>query len=111
MDLTLLQLAQTGGPPGQSLFTALAPMLIIFGIFYFLLLAPMRKRQKAHQAMLGELKKGDKVVTSGGLFGEIAAIEDRVVHLKLADNVRVRVARHAIAGLESDPTATEGSKP
>jgi preprotein translocase subunit YajC len=109
MEMTLLQLAQTGGQPGQSLFTALAPMLIVFGIFYFLLLAPMRKRQKAHAKLLGDLKKGDRVVTTGGLLGEIAAVEEKVIHLKLADNVRVRVIRSAIAGLEGDPAAVEGA--
>ena len=53
----------------------------------------------------------DKVITSGGLLGEIAALDDKIVHLKLADNVKVRVTRNAIAGLESDPVAAEGSQP
>ena len=51
------------------------PLIIIFGIFYFLLLAPMRKRQKAHAKLISELKRGDRVVTNGGLIGEIAAVE------------------------------------
>jgi preprotein translocase subunit YajC len=89
----------------------LLPVLVIFAIFYFLLLAPMRKRQKAHQALLAELKRGDRVVTNGGLIGEVAAVEEKVVHLKLSDNVRVRVVKTAIAGLEGDPAATEGNKP
>jgi len=106
MNLALFQIAQAGaGAP--SALVQLVPILLIFGIFYFLLLAPMRKRQKAHQALLGALKRGDKVVTNGGLMGEIAAVEERVIHLKLADNVRVRVAKSAIAGLEGDPQAEE----
>jgi preprotein translocase subunit YajC len=69
----------------------------------------MRKRQKAHAKLLGELKRGDRVVTNGGLLGEVAAVEDKVVHVKLADNVRVRVLKSAIAGLEGDPAAAEGA--
>jgi preprotein translocase subunit YajC len=98
-------LAQAGGQ--GSALVQLVPILLIFGIFYFLLLAPMRKRQKQHQILLGALKRGDKVVTNGGLLGEIAAVEERVVHLKLSDNVKVRVVKSAIAGLEGDPAAEE----
>jgi preprotein translocase subunit YajC len=103
MESSFVQLAQVGG---QAL-AQFVPILLIFGIFYFLLLAPMRKRQKQHQLLLGALKRGDKVVTNGGLLGEIAAVEDRTVHLKLADNVKVRVLKTAIAGLEGDPAAEE----
>ena len=99
----LAQLASQGN--GPSPFVQLLPILLIFGIFYFLLLAPMRKRQKAHQALLGQLKRGDKVVTNGGLMGEISAVEEKVVHLKLADNIRVRVLKSAVAGLEGSPEA------
>jgi preprotein translocase subunit YajC len=101
-------LARLASPAeGPSPLIQLLPVLLIFAIFYFLLLAPMRKRQKAHQAMLGQLKRGDRVVTNGGLIGEISAVEEKVVHLKLADNVRVRVTKSAIAGLEGDPAAEE----
>ena len=105
MDSSLVMLAQAGGQ--GSALVQLVPILLIFGIFYFLLLAPMRKRQKQHQALLGALKRGDKVVTNGGLLGEIAAVEERIVHLKLSDNVKVRVVKTAIAGLEGDPAAEE----
>jgi preprotein translocase subunit YajC len=107
----LFSLAQLSGqsPGFLQQLAPLMPVLLIFAIFYFLLLAPMRKRQKAHQALLGQLKKGDRVVTNGGLLGEISAVEERVVHLKLADNVRVRVVKSAVAGLEGDPAA-EGGK-
>jgi preprotein translocase subunit YajC len=108
MPFLLAQAAPTGAP---SPLIQLLPILVIFAIFYFLLLAPMRKRQKAHQALLTELKRGDRVVTNGGLIGEVAAVEEKVVHLKLSDNVRVRVVKTAIAGLEGDPAAIEGNKP
>ncbi len=76
------------------------PFIFVFAIFYFLLIAPMRKRQKALQALIGALKKGDKVVTNGGLYGEVAAVQEDIVILKLADNIKVRVAKSAISGLE-----------
>jgi preprotein translocase subunit YajC len=79
------------------------PFIFVFAIFYFLLIAPMRKRQKATQAMIAALKKGDKVVTNGGLYGEVAAVQEELVILKLADNVKVRVAKSAISGLEGSP--------
>ena len=92
-----MQLAQA---QTQSPLVSLVPIFLVFGIFYFLLLAPMRKRQKALQKVVEGLKRGDKVVTNGGLIGEIAAVEDRIVHLKLGENVKVRVLKSAIAGLE-----------
>ena len=101
-----MQLAQA---QTQSPLVSLVPIFLVFGIFYFLLLAPMRKRQKAHAKLLGELKRGDRVVTNGGLLGEVAAVEEKVIHLKLADNVKVRVVKSAVAGLESDPAAIEGT--
>ena len=101
-----IQLAQA---QTQNPLVSLVPIFLVFGIFYFLLLAPMRKRQKALQKVVEGLKRGDKVVTNGGLIGEIAAVEDRIVHLKLGENVKVRVLKSAIAGLEgsAEPEATK----
>jgi preprotein translocase subunit YajC len=93
-------LALQAGDPG--LLMSIAPMLLIFGIFYLLLILPMRKRQKAVQQMIDNIKKGDKVVTTGGLYGEVAAVEDTWVLLRIADNVRVRVSKAAIASLEGE---------
>jgi preprotein translocase subunit YajC len=104
------QLGGGGGAGGGNLFLSLVPMLLIFGIFYLLLVMPMRKRQKALQQLLENLKKGDRVVTSGGLYGEIAAINGPTILLKIADNVRVKVARSAISGLEGESDETTGSK-
>ncbi len=103
MEFSFFLLAQTGAQ-GPSALVQFLPILLIFAIFYFLLLAPMRKRQKQHQVLLTELKRGDRVVTNGGLLGEIAAVEEKVIHLKLADNVRVRVVKSSIAGREGDPS-------
>jgi preprotein translocase subunit YajC len=76
------------------------PIVVIFAIFYFLLIAPMRKRQKALQALIDNLKKGDKVVTTGGLHGEVVGVKEKIVLLQVADNLKVRVSKSAIAGLE-----------
>jgi|CXWL01.1.fsa_nt_gi preprotein translocase subunit YajC len=102
-SFAFLQAAPTGG----ALFQLL-PMLLIFVVFWFLLIAPARKRQKQHQALLEALKRGDAVVTSGGIYGEVAAIEGTTVWLKIADNVKIRVSRGAIAGLEGEAQAQGG---
>ena len=99
MSVSVMMIAQTQAQPGLMNFL---PLILIFGIFYFLLIAPMRKRQKALQAMIGALKKGDKVVTTGGLHGEVYALEEETLILKIAENVRVKVARSAIASSESE---------
>lgn len=98
---------------GGNLLVSLAPMLIIFGIFYLLLILPMRKRQKALQQMIQSLKKGDRVLTNGGLYGEIASVDESAgtVVLRIADNVKVKVARSAISGLEGQEAEKEKGSP
>jgi len=90
---------------GQSPLYSLAPMVLIFAIFYLVLLWPMRKQRKALQQMIENLQKGDRIVTTGGLYGEVAAVDGPTVLLKIADNVKVRIAKSAIAGLETDDRA------
>jgi preprotein translocase subunit YajC len=77
------------------------PMVAVMVIFYFLLIGPMRKRQKALQQLTEALKKGDRVITNGGIYGEIQGVDAQTVILKIADNVRIKVAKSAIAGLEA----------
>lgn len=91
----------------QSLLGALIPMILIFGIFYLIWFMPLRKKQKALESFIASLKKGDRVVTNGGLFGEVTKVEDNIVVLKLAENVKVRVSRRAIAGPEVGPDRRE----
>ena len=86
----------------QNPLLQFAPMFLIFALFYVLMIVPSRKRQKALQQLLENLKKGDRVVTNGGLYGEVAAVTGATVVLKVADNVKVRVAKSAITGLEPD---------
>jgi preprotein translocase subunit YajC len=89
-------------PQQPNLFMSLVPLLVIFGIFYLLLIMPMRKRQKKHQEMLKAITKGDNVVTTGGIFGTVVEVQDDIVHLRVADNVKLRVALSAVAGLAKD---------
>ncbi|PYX10312.1 MAG: preprotein translocase subunit YajC [Acidobacteria bacterium] len=77
-----------------------APLIFIFAIFYFLLIMPQQRRQKKWQQMLGELKTGDKVVTSGGIRGTIIALKDDYIHLRVPpDNLRIEITRSSIASV------------
>lgn len=100
---TTLALVQQAPGGMMAILAQLAPFVLIFVIFWFLLIAPARKRQKTHQAMLDALERGDKVITSGGLHGEVAAIDGAVLVLKIADSVKVRVSRSSISGLQGEP--------
>jgi len=104
MHYALFLLAQAQ-PTEAPWWYTIAPMVLIFVIFYFLLVFPVRKRQKELARLVDDLKRGDKVITNGGMYGEVAAVEGGTIHLKIADNVKIRVAKSAIAGLEGGPTA------
>jgi len=97
VDLTLM--AQ-GSPP--SAIMQFAPIVIIMVIFYVLLIMPAQRRQKKTQEMINALKNGDKVITNGGLFGTIVGVEGDSVQLRIADQVKVKVLRSAIAGLQPE---------
>ena len=92
-------MAQAGGPSGLMAFL---PLVIIMGIFYVLLILPAQRRQKKTQEMINALKNGDKVITSGGLFGTIVGIEGDSIQLRIADQVKVKVLRSAVSGLQPD---------
>ena len=89
-----------GGGGSGSFLMSLAPMVLIFAIFYFLLIAPARKKQRLHAEMLGALKAGDKVITNGGMLGTVVGVTDDVVQVRVADQVKIDFARNAIAGLQ-----------
>jgi preprotein translocase subunit YajC len=87
---------------GTGGIMAFAPLLIIMVIFYVLLILPAQRRQKKTQQMLSALKNGDKVVTTGGLFGTIVGLEGDSVQLRIADQVKVKVLRSAVASLQPE---------
>ncbi len=100
----MIQLLQAAPTPGMGGLLQFAPMVFIFVIFYFLLIAPMRKKQKKTQEMLTKLKKGDDVVTQGGIFGRVSALDDDhgIAVLEISSNVKVKVLRSAIVGLAGE---------
>jgi preprotein translocase subunit YajC len=87
-----------GEQPGAGL-QSLVPLVLIIVIFYFLLIRPQQKRLKTHQNMIGELKKGDKVVTAGGIIGTIQDVSEDTLRVEIADKVRVTVKRDTITSL------------
>jgi len=94
--------------PGGTSLLGLAPLLFIFAIFYFLLIMPQQKKQKKWQAMLSELKNGDRIVTSGGLRGTIISLKDDALILRVPpDNLKLEISR---ASVVSVTTAEEGTK-
>jgi preprotein translocase subunit YajC len=94
-------MAQTQGPAGL-LTSPFLMMIIVMGIFYFLLIMPQQRRQKQLRQLLAALKSGDKVITSGGIYGTIVGTEDDAVQLRIADQVKIKVSRSAIAGLQPE---------
>jgi preprotein translocase subunit YajC len=89
------------GQGGAGMFTSIIPFVLIFVIFYFLLIRPQQKKAKEHRKMIEELKKGDKVITSGGVYGIIEAVGTGTVTLKIAENVKVKFGKAYIAALRA----------
>ena len=98
MNHFLINLAQAAASGGGSPLTQFVPLVAIFAIFYFLVLRPQSKKAKDHAAMLTELKKGDEVVTTGGIIGKISGLTDVELTLQVQEGVRIRVTRAAIQG-------------
>ncbi|OFW13917.1 MAG: preprotein translocase subunit YajC [Acidobacteria bacterium RIFCSPLOWO2_12_FULL_67_14] len=95
-------------PGGASGLVQLIPFVLVLGIFYFVILLPMKRRRQKVQAFLAALKVGDRVVTSGGLFGTITRLGDQSVQIQVADKVRVEISRNAVVGYQGqEPVATE----
>ncbi|KWT77389.1 preprotein translocase subunit YajC [Candidatus Magnetominusculus xianensis] len=95
-----------GAPPpsGQAagapdMFMSFFPLIVIFGIFYLLLIRPQQKKAKEHKEMLGNVKKGDKVITTGGIYGLVETVGDTTVVLKIAENVKVKFGKSFIAAV------------
>lgn len=89
--------AQSAGGAAQG-GSMLIPMVLIFGIMWFFLIRPQQKKMKEHQGMVAALRKGDMVVTQGGIFGKVSKVKDEnELEIEIADGVKVRVVRHTIA--------------
>jgi len=89
--------AQDASPQGSLL--SFLPLIVIFVVFYFLLIRPQMKRAKEHKALVAQLATGDEVVTTGGMLGKITNVGDSFVTIELAENVKVKLQKHAIASV------------
>jgi preprotein translocase subunit YajC len=104
MNIDALFLLQSGG---ATSWLGIAPLIFIFAVFYFVLIMPQQRRQKKWQAMLGQLKTGDKVTTSGGIHGTIVALKDDFLHLRVPpDNLRLEVSRSSIVSVTTADETT-----
>lgn len=99
--------AQAAAGAQPSFLETMVPFIFMFVILYFLLIRPQQKKQKTHMNFLSEMKRGDSVLTSGGIFGTIEGLTDRYVTLEIADDVRIRILKTQIS---SAATTTEESK-
>ena len=100
--MNLIAMLQSGG--AVALIANLLPILAIGLVFYFIVIAPANKQRKKTQEMLNSLKKGDRVLTSGGIYGTVQGVEPEAVYLRIAENVKVKVARSAISGIVTGDT-------
>jgi preprotein translocase subunit YajC len=98
-ELLVSAFALQGGPGGMITYL---PLILIMVIFYFLLIMPAQRRQKKTNQMLQALKNGDKVITNGGIYGTIVGLEDQTVQLRVADQVKIKLSKNAIVGLQQD---------
>ena len=101
--MNIIALLQAGGT--GTFLVQILPIAAIFLVFYFIVIAPANKQRRKTQEMLGSIKKGDRVVTQGGIYGTVQGVEPEVVYLKIAENVKVKVSRSAITSVVSGETA------
>src|SRR5258706_10151064 len=98
------------GQGGPGALVQLMPFALVLAIFYFIILMPMKRRQQKVATFLAGLKEGDKVVTSGGIYGTITRVGEQAFQLQIAERVRIDVSRNAIVGYQGqEPVAAEGS--
>lgn len=101
MNLLLAAQAPGAAPGSTDFWLQILPFVVIFGVFWLFIIMPQRKQQKQRQAMLNSIKKGDKVITAGGLHGEVVEIDDEDVKLRVADKVELKFSRGSIAKVKN----------
>jgi preprotein translocase subunit YajC len=105
--------AQAAGAPaasGTDMLMSFAPFILIFIVMWFLLIRPQQKKQKEHRAMVAALKRGDRVVTNGGIYGQVSHVADDHLMVEIADGVKIKVVRDAIAAVPSKPEPAKKEK-
>jgi preprotein translocase subunit YajC len=105
-------LGQGGAPEGGAAgYASFIPLILMFVIFYFLLIRPQQKRSKEHRSMIANLKKGDRIVTSGGLHGRVTGMDETTLTVEIADKVRVKISRGNVAAItQTAPSAPAETK-
>ncbi len=98
MDFLISPAYAQGAPQGDA-FGFFLPMIVIFVAFYFLLIRPQQKRQKAHSALVGALSTGDEVVTAGGVLGKVTAVSEHYATVKVADGVEIKVQKSTVSAV------------
>jgi preprotein translocase subunit YajC len=95
--------------PGMDSFTAIAPLIFIFAIMYFLMIRPQQQRMKQHKQMVENVRRGDTVVTAGGVVGRVTKVDDAEISVEIADNVQIRVIKSTLSEVraKSQPTDTK----
>ena len=99
-----------GGGEGAAGFTGFIPLILMFVIFYFLLIRPQQKKTKEHRQMITNLKKGDRIVTSGGIHGRITGMDEVTLTVEIADRVRVKVARGNVSAMAQTAAPSQPAK-
>ena len=91
-----------GAGGGMAAFQQIIPLVFMFAIFYFLLIRPQQKKAKEHKALLEAMKKGDNVITAGGVHGKVTAVDNELVTLEVANNVNIKITKSYIAAIKKD---------
>lgn len=96
--------AAAGGAAGGGMaaFQQIIPLVFMFAIFYFLLIRPQQKKAKEHKTLLEAMKKGDNVITAGGVHGKVTAVDNEIVTLEVANNVNIKITKSYIAAIKKD---------
>ncbi len=101
-----------GAPPdGGSPWLQFVPFVLVLAIFYFIILLPMRRKQQKAQQFLENLKVGDRIITTGGIYGQVTRLGDESIQLQIADKIRIEIAKAAIGGYQGQPQVVDASNP
>ena len=95
---------------GSSPWLQFAPFVLVLGIFYFIILLPMRRKQQKVTRFLDSLKVGDRIITTGGIYGQVTRLGEQSVHVQIADKIKIEVAKAAIGGYQGQPPVVEPSR-
>jgi preprotein translocase subunit YajC len=99
--------AMGAAPEGSSLLVQFVPLVLVVAIFYFIILLPMKRKQQKVQEFLDNLKVGDRVVTTGGMYGQVTRLGEQSIQLQIADKIRIEVAKASIGGYQGKAPVVE----